>query len=87
MYVRPLAVRRHRRFAASASTELPVAARAGRSLVRLAPYRESGQRLLIEALERHGNHAEALRELLHAQLGISPGPQLRAVHARLLESV
>jgi SARP family transcriptional regulator, regulator of embCAB operon len=73
-------------------TELPAAERSGRALSRLAPFRESGHRLLIESLEQQGNLAEALRaydslrELLRAELGISPSPAMRQLHARLLES-
>ncbi len=73
-------------------TELPAAERAGRALSRLAPFRESGHRLLIESLEQQGNLAEAirayesLRELLRDELGISPSPAIRRLHARLLES-
>jgi DNA-binding SARP family transcriptional activator len=73
-------------------TELPAAERAGRGLARLAPFRESGHRLLIESLEQQGNLAEALRayeslrELLRDELGISPSPAMRQLHARLLES-
>jgi len=70
--------------------ELPAAERAGRELARLAPYRESGHRLLIEALAAQGNVAEALRsydslrELLRAELGIAPSAEMRELHARLL---
>jgi DNA-binding SARP family transcriptional activator len=73
-----------------AGTELPAAERAGRELTRLAPYRESGHRLLIEALAQQGNVAEALqlyeslRALLRAELGISPCADTRQLHARLL---
>ncbi len=75
-----------------AGTELPAAEKAGRDLVRVAPFRESGHRLLIESLERQGNLAEALRayqalrELLRDELGISPSPSMRELHTRLLES-
>jgi DNA-binding SARP family transcriptional activator len=61
-----------------------------RMLTRLAPYRETAHRLLIEALERRGNVAEALlayerlRILLREELGIAPSPALQAVHRRLL---
>ena len=63
-----------------------------RMLTELAPYRESGHRLLMEALERRGNVAEALRAyerlriLLREELGIAPSPPLQAVHRRLLHS-
>lgn len=71
-------------------TELPAAERSGRELARQAPYRESGQRLLIEALAAQGNIAEALlsyerlRELLRSELGIAPGAELRELHSQLL---
>jgi DNA-binding SARP family transcriptional activator len=64
-----------------------------RMLTELAPYRETGHRLLMEALERRGNPAEALRAyerlrvLLREELGIAPSPTLQAVHRRLLQSV
>jgi DNA-binding SARP family transcriptional activator len=63
-----------------------------RMLTELAPYRETGYRILMEALERRGNAAEALRAyerlrvLLREELGIAPDPTLRAVHRRLLQS-
>jgi SARP family transcriptional regulator, regulator of embCAB operon len=62
----------------------------GRRLVQLAPYRESGHRLLMEALEHRGNVAEALmvyerlRALLREELGVSPSPTVEAVYRRLL---
>jgi len=71
-------------------TELPAAERSGRELVRLAPFRESGHRIMIEALAAQGNTAEALltyeslRELLRRELGIAPGAGLRELHTRLL---
>jgi SARP family transcriptional regulator, regulator of embCAB operon len=61
-----------------------------RMLTELAPYRESGHRILLEALARRGNLAEALRAyerlrvLLREELGIAPSPALQAVHRRLL---
>jgi DNA-binding SARP family transcriptional activator len=63
-----------------------------RMLTELAPYRETGHRILIEALERRGNAAEALRAyerlrvLLRDELGIAPSPPLQAVHRRLLQN-
>ena len=63
-----------------------------RMLTELAPYRETGHRLLMEALERRGNVAEALRAyerlrvLLRDELGIAPSPTLQAVHRRLLDN-
>jgi DNA-binding SARP family transcriptional activator len=59
-------------------------------LTALAPYRETGHCILLEALERRGNVAEALlayerlRFLLRDELGIAPSPTLQAVHRRLL---
>ena len=63
-----------------------------RRLTDLAPYRETGHCILMEALERRGNVAEALRAyerlrvLLREELGIAPGPAVQAVHRRLLHS-
>jgi SARP family transcriptional regulator, regulator of embCAB operon len=61
-----------------------------RLLTERAPYRETGHRMLMEALERRGNVAEALRAyerlrvLLREELGIAPSPAVQAVHRRLL---
>ena len=61
-----------------------------RMLTGLAPYRETGYQILMEALERRGNLAEALRAyerlriLLREELGVAPSPTLQAVHRRLL---
>ena len=61
-----------------------------RMLTELAPYRETGHQILMEALERRGNVAEALRAyerlrvLLREELGIAPSPSLQALHRRLL---
>lgn len=61
-----------------------------RLLTALAPYRETGHHILIEALERRGNVAEALRAyerlrvLLREELGIAPSPTLQADYRRLL---
>ena len=63
-----------------------------RMLTELAPYRETGHRLLMEALARRGNVAEALRAyerlrvLLREELGIAPSPAVQVVHRRLLDS-
>jgi DNA-binding SARP family transcriptional activator len=62
-----------------------------RQLIELAPYRETGHRILIEALARHGNVAEALlaydglRVLLREELGVAPSPAVQKVHRRLLD--
>jgi DNA-binding SARP family transcriptional activator len=69
---------------------LPAAERAARALVAEAPFRESGHRLLMEALASRGDAAEALRVyddvrvLLRDELGTAPGPALQTLHARLL---
>jgi SARP family transcriptional regulator, regulator of embCAB operon len=79
--------------AAGLGLEGPALAQAeerARMLTELAPYRETGHRMLLEALERRGNVAEALRAyerlrvLLHHELGIAPSPSVQAVHRRLL---
>ena len=59
-------------------------------LTELAPYRETGHHILIEALAGRGNVAEALRAyerlrtLLREELGVAPSPAIQAVHQRLL---
>jgi DNA-binding SARP family transcriptional activator len=63
-----------------------------RMLTELAPYRETGYRLLMEALAQRGNVAEALRAyeklrvLLREELGIAPSPAVRGIYQQLLES-
>src|SRR4051794_1871303 len=65
---------------------------AGRELIALAPFRESGHRLRIEALAARGELAEALRAydelrvLLRDELGTAPSPELAALHVQLLRS-
>ena len=60
-----------------------------RQLIELAPYRETGHRILMEALERRGNAAEALlayehlRTLLRDELGVEPSPDVQRVYRRL----
>jgi DNA-binding SARP family transcriptional activator len=69
---------------------LPQAEECGRRLVEMAPYRETGYRILMEALERRSNNAEALlvydrlRVLLRDELGIAPSPAVQSVYRRLL---
>jgi DNA-binding SARP family transcriptional activator len=69
---------------------LPQAEMCARRLIELAPYRETGYRILMEALERRGNVAEGLRVydrlrvLLYEELGVAPGPAVQAVHRRML---
>jgi len=71
-------------------TELAAAIRVGRELVRLEPYRESGYRILIDALAREGNSAEAilvyeeLRTRLREELGITPSDRTQEAYRRLL---
>lgn len=74
-------------------TELATAERTARTLVDLAPYRESGHRLLMRCLVARGNPAEALlayealRGLLRDTLGVAPGAVTRALHAEILTGV
>jgi SARP family transcriptional regulator, regulator of embCAB operon len=69
---------------------LPQAEECGRRLIELAPYRESGYRILMEALEQRSNHAEALlvydrlRVLLRDELGTAPSPAVQSVYRRVL---
>ena len=70
--------------------EVAVAERTARRLIELSPYRESGCALLMEAFERQGNIAEALRAyeslrgLLREELGAFPSPTVQQIHERLL---
>jgi len=70
--------------------EVALAERTARRLVDLSPYRESGYAVLMEAFERQGNIAEALRVyeglrgLLREELGAAPSPAVQRVHERLL---
>ena len=70
--------------------EVDTAERAARELIERAPYRESGHRLLMEALAARGNAAEALlafealRRRLRDELGAAPSPSTQAVQRRLL---
>jgi SARP family transcriptional regulator, regulator of embCAB operon len=69
---------------------LPQAEECARRLIELAPYRETGHRILMEALEQRGNAAEALRVydrlrlLLRDELGVAPSPAVQSVYRRLL---
>lgn len=66
------------------------ALRSGRDLVRLAPYRESGYRLLMRALAAERNDAEALvvyeslRVRLREDLGTAPSAATQELHRSLL---
>jgi DNA-binding SARP family transcriptional activator len=70
--------------------ELDTADRTARSLIALAPYRETGHRLLMETLAARGNTAEALlvydglRVRLRDDLGASPSAATQELHRRLL---
>ena len=69
---------------------LPGAERAARAAVAAAPFRESSRATLISVLAQRGNVAEAVlaydefRVLLREELGTVPGPELVALHERLL---
>jgi|SRR4249919_480012 len=69
---------------------LPQAVDCARQLIELAPYRETGYLILMEALERRGNVAEALRvydglrTMLRDELGIPPSPAVQTAYRRLL---
>ncbi len=73
-----------------AGVDVTERARAARTLIAIAPYREVGYRLLMEVLESEGNVAEAvrvyerLRVLLRDELGTTPALELRLMHERLL---
>jgi DNA-binding SARP family transcriptional activator len=75
---------------AMGGTELAAAERSARTLIELAPFRESGYRFLMEALAAHGNAAEAirvydrLRRLLRDELGVAPGAAAQELHRSLL---
>jgi DNA-binding SARP family transcriptional activator len=70
--------------------ELAQAANCARQLIALSPFRETGHRILMEALERSGNSAESLRVydglriMLREELGTVPSPTVQDVHRRLL---
>lgn len=70
--------------------ELATAERTARTLIALAPYRESGHRLLMETLSTRGNTAEALlvydalRRRLRDELGAAPSAPTQELHRRLL---
>jgi pentatricopeptide repeat protein len=72
---------------------LPQAANCARRLIEFAPFRESGYRILMEALERSGNVAEALRVydrlriMLRAELGIPPSSAVQNIYRRLLGDI
>ena len=71
--------------------DAPAAVSAAEQLISLAPLRESGYRLLMEAQAAAGNRAEALavyercRQLLAEELGAYPSPETDATYRALLE--
>ena len=71
------------------SVDALTAERTARLLIERAPFRESGYALLMDALGRQGNPAEALRvydrlcRLLDDELGVLPGAAVTAVRDRL----
>jgi DNA-binding SARP family transcriptional activator len=79
-----------RRSLAIGGAEIAVAERTARRLIDLAPYRESGYALLMEAFSKQGNVAEglrvyeSLRGLLREALGAAPSPTVQQMHERLL---
>jgi DNA-binding SARP family transcriptional activator len=66
-----------------------LAEREAELLVALAPLRESGHRLLMQALEAGGNRGQAVvaysrcRRLLREQVGITPSPETEQLYRRL----
>src|SRR5262245_39037562 len=73
------------------TTELAIAERSARQLVEREPFRESGYRILMEALAAQGNVAEALltydrlARILGEELGVDPSPTTRELHRALLQ--
>jgi DNA-binding SARP family transcriptional activator len=71
--------------------EIPTAERAARRLTELAPLRETGYRLLMQALVARDDVGEALmmyerlRTVLREELGVSPGPLTQALHRQILK--
>jgi DNA-binding SARP family transcriptional activator len=76
---------------AAGATELANGERSARQLVEREPFRESGYRILMEALAAQGNVAEALLTydrlagILREELGVDPSPATRELHRALLE--
>ena len=72
------------------ATELDSALRSGRALIELAPLRENGYRLLMQALAARGDSAEALlvydslRGRLREELGVAASPATQSIYRRLL---
>jgi DNA-binding SARP family transcriptional activator/class 3 adenylate cyclase len=89
MYVRALEITAEASLALG-GTEIDTAERSARSLVRVSPYRDSGYRYLMRALDARGNRAEALRvyedlrTLLREELGAAPANATQDLHRSLL---
>lgn len=70
--------------------ELASTERSARELIRQEPFRETGYRLLMQALARRDNIAEALRVyedfrcLLRDELGVAPAAATQELHKTLL---
>jgi SARP family transcriptional regulator, regulator of embCAB operon len=71
-------------------SEIAVAERSARALIRAAPFRETGWLYLMQALAASGKTAEALRaydelrRLLSEELGTAPGTAVQELHRQLL---
>jgi len=72
--------------------ELPGAERSARRLIEQAPLSETGYRLLMQTLAERGDTVaalgvyEQLRRLVRDELGVDPGPEVRALYQRLLQA-
>jgi len=70
--------------------ELDATLRSARALIALAPFHESGHRLLMQALEQQGNVADALavyeqlRMTLRDELGVAPSLATQQLYRALL---
>jgi SARP family transcriptional regulator, regulator of embCAB operon len=68
-----------------------LAEREAEQLVALAPLREAGHRLLMQALVAGGNPGQAVlayhrcRRLLHEQVGVAPSVQMHELYRQLME--
>lgn len=71
--------------------EIATAERAAQRLIELAPYRESGYRMLMQTLAARDNIGEALmvyerlRTVMREELGASPSPLTQVLHLQLLK--
>ncbi|HEX9381239.1 MAG TPA: BTAD domain-containing putative transcriptional regulator [Gaiellaceae bacterium] len=72
--------------------ELAATERSARTLIQQEPFRETGYRLLMQALARRDNVAEAmrvyegLRRLLREELGLAPAAATQELHKQLLKT-